>query len=83
MRKLFLKKCLHIISFDWDKKTFFLNILQYSLETPLLESLFKKVTDPKVCIFVKKRTPTQLFSPEYWKIFKTTYLEKNLQIAAF
>ena len=33
------------------KKPFFLNILQYPMETPLLESLFKKVADPNAVVF--------------------------------
>ena len=31
----------------------------------------------------QKETPTQLFSCEYCKIFKNTYFEKHLRMAAF
>ena len=31
---------------------------------------------------LKKETPTQLFSCEYLKIFKNTYVDENLQTTA-
>ena len=56
-------------------KKLFLKILQYPLETPVLESLFKKVSGLKA--------PKQVFSCEYCENFKTAYLEKHLRMTAF
>ena len=39
----------------------FLKILQYPQETPLLESIFKKVADLSTCNFIKKRTQHRCF----------------------
>ena len=39
----------------------------------MLESLFNNVAGLKVCIFIKKETPTQLFSCEYCEILKSTF----------
>ena len=39
----------------------------------LLESPFNKVAGLTVCIFIKKKTPTQLFSCEYCEILKSTF----------
>ena len=47
----------------------FLNILQYSQDDPVLESLFNKECLIKVFIkILLKETPTQVFSCEYCKI---------------
>ena len=35
-----------------------------------------------VVAFYQKETPTQLFSCEYCEIFKNTYFEEHLQMAA-
>ena len=40
------------------------------MKTPMLESLFNKV--------YQKETPTQAFSCEYDKMFKSSYFEKHL-----
>ena len=42
-----------------------------------MESLFNKVAGLKACIFIKKETPTQVFSWEYCKTFQNTIL-KNI-----
>ena len=36
----------------------------------------------KACDFIKKQTPTQVFSCEYCEIFKSTYFDGHLQTAA-
>ena len=36
----------------------------------------------KACDFIKKQTPTQVFSCEYCKIFKSTYSEDYRRTAA-
>ena len=53
-------------------KKLFLKISQYWQESPVLESLFNKL----------KETPTQVVFCEYCEIFKNTYFEDHLQIAA-
>ena len=58
------------------KKKLFLNISQYPQETPLLESLFKKVASLKVPR--DKRNPNTDIFLEYCKIFKAIYFEKHL-----
>ena len=42
-------------------------------ETVVLESLFNKVAGLKICRFIKKETPTQVFSYEYREIFKDSF----------
>ena len=44
----------------------------------MLESLFNKVAGLKSCIFIKKETPTQLFSCEYCEIFKNSFFYRTL-----
>ena len=39
----------------------------------MLKSPFNKVAGLKVCIFIKKETPTQLFSCEYCEILKNSF----------
>ena len=39
----------------------------------MLESLFNKVAGLKACIFIKKETPTQVFSYEHCEIFKNSF----------
>ena len=48
----------------------FLNIVK---KTPVLESPFNKVAGLKVCIFVQKENPAQLFSCEYCEILKKLF----------
>ena len=45
---------------------------------PVLESLFNKVAGPEGQQLYQKETPTQMFSGEYCKMFKSTYLEEHL-----
>ena len=47
----------------------------------VLESLFNEFAVLQVCNFIK-RTQTQLFSCQCFKIFKNTYLEEHLQTTA-
>ena len=42
-------------------------------ETVVSESLFNKVAGLKICRFIKKETPTQVFSYEYCEIFKDSF----------
>ena len=51
-------------------KKLFLNILQYSQEKTCLEVSFLQL--------YQKETPTQVFSCEYWEIFKNTVFEERL-----
>ena len=48
----------------------------------MLESLFNKVTGLKVCNFIKKGTPPQLFSCGYHDIFKNSILCGTPRVAA-
>ena len=58
----------------------FADVLQwYSLKTPVLVSLFNKVTDRQLYY---KETPIQLFSCEICVIFKKTYFEEHLPTTA-
>ena len=44
----------------------------------MLESPFSRVAGLKVCIFIKKETPTQLFSCEYCQILKNGFFIERL-----
>ena len=46
----------------------------------VLESLFNKVTGLIACNFIKKQTPTQMFSCEYHKMFENSFLIKKLSL---
>ena len=48
----------------------------------VLESLFNKVVGFQACNFIKKETPTPVFSCEYKGVFKNTPFEEYLQMAA-
>ena len=48
----------------------------------MLEFLFNKAADLKVCNFIKKETPPQLFSCEYHEIFKNSFLYVTTPVAA-
>ena len=61
-----------------SSKQVFLKISQCSQKTPVFESLFNKAGALKACIFIKKEIPTQVFSCEYCKIFKNSFLVKDL-----
>ena len=54
-------------------KRFSQRFCKFHGKTPALESLFNKVADLKVCNFIKKETPPQLFSCRYHKIFKNSF----------
>ena len=55
---------------------FFLNIVK---KTTVLESPFNKVAGLKVCIFIKKQTPTQLFSCQYCEILNNSFFIEHLR----
>ena len=55
----------------------FLKVLQYPQETPVLESLFKKVASLKVCNFIKKRPQHRCFLVNIAKFLKLPIL-KNI-----
>ena len=48
----------------------------------VLESLFNKAVGFQACNFIRKETPTQVFSCEYCEVFKNTSFEEHLQMAA-
>ena len=43
----------------------------------MLESLFNKAAGLKTRIFIKKEIPTQVFSYEYYEIFKNSVLVEH------
>ena len=49
---------------------------------PVLKSLLNKVAGRKVCNFIEKDSPTQMFSCEHCKISKSTYFQEHLRTAA-
>ena len=53
------------------------NFAIFSRKTCVAEYLFNKVAGMKVCIFIKKETPAQLFSCEYCEIFKNNFFYKT------
>ena len=46
----------------------------------LCQSLFFE--RPETCNFIEKESLTQVFSCEFWEIFKNTYFEEHLRTAA-
>ena len=48
----------------------------------VLESLFNKVTGLMACNFIKKETPTQVFSCEYHKMFENSFFYGTPPVAA-
>ena len=46
-------------------------------ETPVLESLFKKVTDPQACNFIKKRFQHSYFPVKYAKFLRAPFLQNT------
>ena len=61
----------------------FLKLRNNHRKISVSESLFNKVTGLKACIFIKKDTPTQVFSYEYCKIFKNSFFMEHLFITLF
>ena len=57
-----------------------LNIYRKTLE---LESLFNIVVGLIAGNFIKKETPTQVFSCEYWEIFENSFFIENMFIILF
>ena len=60
-----------------SSKQVFLKISQCSQKTPVFESLFNKAGALKAYIFIKKEIPTQVFSCQYCKIFKNSFLVEH------
>ena len=69
----------------------FINVLQNRFssnfpdihkKTPVLESLFNNVTGLMACNFIKKETPTQVFSCEYHKMFENSFFYGTSLVAA-
>ena len=58
----------HVLQNSCSSKFFFVK------KTAVLESPFNKVAGLKVSIFIKKKTPTQLFFCEYCEILKNSFL---------
>ena len=50
-------------------------------KAPLLDSFLKKVGGLQICNFIQKETPTQVFSCEYYEIFKNTLFYRTPPIA--
>ena len=57
--------------------------IQIHRKTPVLESLFNKVTGLKDCILIKKETPTAVFYCEYCKIFRNSFFIEHIFIILF
>ena len=53
------------------------------MKASVLESPFNKVAGLSVCNFIKKETPAQMFSCEYCKNFKNSFLYRTSPVAAF
>ena len=51
-------------------------------KTSVLEFLFNKVTGLMACKFIKKETPTQVFSCESHKIFENSFFYGMAAVAA-
>ena len=51
-------------------------------KTPVLESLFKKVTDPQACNFIKKRFQHRCFPVKYAKFLRAPFY-RTPPVAAF
>ena len=64
-------------------KKAFLKISQDSQENPCVVVSFNKITGLEVCNFIRKETPTQVFSCEYCEIFKNIDFEEHQQTAVF
>ena len=48
----------------------------------MLESVFNKVAGLSACNFIKKETPAPVFSSEYCKRFKNSFLHRTPPVAA-
>ena len=61
----------------------FLKIPQNSQESIFDRVAFLIKLQAKACNFIKKETLAQLFSCEFWEIFKNTFFNRTLPMAAF
>ena len=64
--------------FRWSSVWNVLEILQNSQETLVPDSLFKVSCRASAYHFTRKETSTQMFSCEFYKIFKKNYLTKHI-----
>ena len=64
-------------------KFVFLRIRNIHRKTTVLESVFNNVAGLKARNFIKKVTPTQVFSCEYCKIFKSGYFYRTPPVVAY
>ena len=58
----------------------FKKFLKFHEKILVLESFFNKVAG-QACNFIKKKTPTQVFSSEICEIFKSTVFHRASQVA--
>ena len=65
------------------KKDVLKKILNIYRKTLALESLFNIVVGLIAGNFIKKETPTQVFSCEYWEIFENSFFIENMFIILF
>ena len=57
----------------WNWKNTVKNLSKFHRKKPLSESFLYKVAGPSTCNFIKNQTRRQVFSCEYWEIFKNTF----------
>ena len=60
---------------SYSLKVIFLKVFQISQDNTYDGASF-------LCHFINKETPVQVFSFEFWEIFKSTYFAEHLQTAA-
>ena len=64
------------------KKSVLKKLRKFHRKTPVWKSLFNKFAGLQPCIFIKKETPTQVFSCEICETFTNTYFEEHLRTTA-
>ena len=79
--KLFQK--LEAVAWRYSAKGTFLKIYQNSLENTSARVSFLIKLLSEVCKFIKNETLTQVFSCEFWEIFKNSFLYRTPPVAAF
>ena len=53
---------------------------KFHRKTPVLESLFSKVTGPKVCNFIKKRLQHKCFCVKFAKLLRPPFFTEYLRL---
>ena len=62
------------------KKVFLKNLQKFEgKKTPMLESLFHKVTGPEACYFIKNRLQYSCFPVNFIKVLRTRFFTEQLQ----